>query len=43
MAESGEADLTLTLASLAVARINSAPWAHVESLTIPRIRLLALN
>ena len=43
MVESGEADLAFTLAPVAVARINAGTRAHVESLTIPRVRLLAFN
>ncbi len=43
MVESGEADLAFTLAPVAVARINAGSLAHVESLTIPRVRMLAFN
>ncbi len=43
MVEAGDADLAFTLAPVAVARINAGRRAHVESLTIPRVRLLAFN
>lgn len=43
MIESGDADLAFTLAPVAVARINAGRRARVESLTIPRVRLMAFN
>lgn len=43
MIEAGDADLAFTLAPVAVARINAGRRAHVVSLIIPRVRLIAFN
>lgn len=43
LVESGEADVAFTLAPVAVARINAGGRAHVETATIPRVRMLTFN
>lgn len=43
LVEAGDADLAFTLPPAAVARIDAGRRAHVESLTIPRVRLLAFD
>jgi peptide/nickel transport system substrate-binding protein len=43
IAIAGDADLVFTLAPTALQRINNAGQMKVESLTIPRIRMIAFN
>lgn len=43
IALAGDADLVFTLAPQAVPRINASGRAHVESLTIPRLRFITMN